>query len=161
MQDYSTTAKTERVMLREQWESYVRDFADWKFFITLTFRDVVTRDQSEHLWRFLVQVMNQELYGNHYVRIVGHSYFSYVVGHEHQKRGALHLHALVDQRVHFSLIHSVWNKVAGYAWVEPVTDLARAVAYVSKYVVKDGDLIVWQQRRFKAPSFQPLWFLGK
>jgi hypothetical protein len=160
MADYSTS-QTERVMLREQWEKWIREFSDWQFFVTLTFREIVTRDQAEHLFRFLVQVMNQELYGNHYMRIVGHSYFSYVAGFEHQKRGALHMHILVDQKIHFELVHSIWQKVAGYAWIEPVNDLARAVSYVSKYVVKDGDLTVWKQRKFKEPSFQPMWFQNR
>jgi len=156
MSDYSI--HPEKTMLREQWESYIRGFADWKLFLTLTFRDIVTRDQAEHLFRFLIQVMNQDLYGNHYTRIVGHSYFSYVAGFENQKRGALHIHVLVDQRVHFDLVHSIWQKVAGYAWIEPVRDLSRAVSYVSKYVVKGGDLQVWKQCNFKDPSFCPMWF---
>src|SRR5215216_2946435 len=154
MLDYSTPS-TDRLLLRDQWETWIRGFADWKIFLTLTFRDEVTRDQAEHLFRFLVQVMNQELYGNHYVRIVGHSYFSYVAGFEHQKRGALHMHVLVDQPIKFQLVHSIWQTVAGYAWIEPVKDLDRAVAYVSKYVVKDGDLVVWKQKKFKLPSFVP------
>lgn len=147
-----------KLELCEGWVQYTRDFAPWKFFITLTFRDYVTRDQAEHLWRFMVQVMNQDLYGNHYCRIVGHSYFSYVAGFEYQKRGALHMHVLVDQPIHFSLVHSIWNKCAGWAWIEPIKDLDRAVSYVSKYVVKDGELMVWKQRKFKRPSFEPFWF---
>jgi len=144
--------------LREGWETFVRDFACWRSFLTLTFRDIVTRDQSEHLFRFLVQVLNQELYGNHYMRIVGHSYFSYVVGFEYQKRGALHLHAMVDKPIHFEFVHSIWNKVAGFAWIEPACDLDRLVPYISKYVVKDGDLWVWKQEHFKMPAFVPMWF---
>lgn len=150
----------EKLELSSCWATYTKDFAPWKSFLTLTFREIVTRDQAEHMWRFLVQVMNQELYGNHYVRIVGHSYFSYVAGFEYQKRGALHMHVLVDQPIHFSFVHSIWNKMAGWAWIEPVTDLEKAVNYVSKYVVKDGELVVWKQRNFKLPSFVPLWFSG-
>lgn len=160
MQNY-LVGQTSNEELRESWEGYIRGFADWKHFVTLTFREVATRDQSEHLFRFLVQVMNQELYGNHYTRIVGHSYFSYVVGFEYQKRGALHMHALVDRPIHFSLVHSIWKKVAGFAWIEPVEDVNRAVSYLSKYVAKDGDLLVWKQHKSKIPSFQPLWYLGK
>jgi hypothetical protein len=71
------------------------------------------------------------------------------------------MHILVDQKIHFELVHAIWQKVAGYAWIEPVTDLGRAVSYVSKYVVKDGDLTVWKQRNFKQPSFQPMWFQNR
>jgi hypothetical protein len=162
MHDYSTS-KTERIMLREEWEEWIRDFSDWKYFITLTFgtEGIVTRDQAENSFRFLVQVLNQDLYRNHYMRIVGHSYFSYVVGFEHQKRGTLHMHVLVDQPIKFSLVHSIWQKIAGWAWIVPVTDLNKAVSYISKYVAKEGDLVVWKQRNFKLPSFVPMWFSGK
>jgi hypothetical protein len=156
--DVVSASTTDKQLLCKQWETYVRGFADWKLFATLTFRDFVTRDQSEHMFRMMVQILNQDLYGNHYMRIVGHSYFSYVVGYEYQKRGALHLHALIDQRVNFDLLHPIWNKMAGWCWVEPVTDLQKVVSYISKYVVKDGDLWVWKQHKFKMPSFVPMWF---
>ncbi|HEY9758887.1 MAG TPA: hypothetical protein V6C97_27205 [Oculatellaceae cyanobacterium] len=143
-------------VLRDEWVSYVKGFSDWRLFVTLTFRDIVTRDQCEHLFGFLVQVLNRDLYGNHYTRIVHHSYFSYCVGFEYQVRGALHMHVLVDQPLHLTLLHSVWQNVAGFAWVDPAND--RAVKYVSKYVTKGGDLAVWKQSNFKMPAFVPLWF---
>lgn len=150
-------------LLHEQWFLFVRDFAPWKSFITLTFKDIVTRDQSEHAFRFLVQYLNQKLYGNHYTRIVGHCYFSYVVGFEYQKRGALHMHVLVDKPVDFSAIHSLWCGLDkskprfGFAWIQPVNDLVGMARYMVKYVVKDGDLWMWKQKKFKLPAFVPMW----
>ena len=155
MDDYKP--KTE---LHLTWENYILGLAPWKNFVTLTFREFVTRDQAEHMFRFLLQVLNRDLFGNHYTRIVGHHYSSYVVGFETQKRGALHMHVLFDRPVNFTLLHAVWNKMAGFAWIEPVSDPARAVAYVSKYIVKGGDLVVYRPVKVKEPVFQPLWYSG-
>ena len=154
--DVGSASTIEKDLLREQWETYVRNFSNWKLFATFTFRDFQTRDQAEHLFRLMVQILNHDLYGNHYMRIQGHSYFSYVVGYEYQKRGALHLHALIDQRINFELLHPIWNKIAGWCWVVPFVD--KHVPYISKYITKDGDLWVWKQNNFKMPSFVPMWF---
>ena len=156
MQDYSTG----KIELREGWEKWVRGFAQWQSFVTLTFRDIVTRDQSENQFRFLIQVLNRDLFGNHYTRIVGHSYFAYAAGWEHQKRGALHLHVLVDRRINYDLVHAVWGKMSGFAWIEPVVDLEPVVGYLSKYVSKGGELSLYKPAKVKEPAFRPLWYMG-
>jgi hypothetical protein len=69
------------------------------------------------------------------------------------------MHVLFDQPVNYEKIHQVWNKMSGFAWIEPVRDLERAVAYVAKYVTKDGDLVVYRPAKVKQPAFQPLWYL--
>lgn len=155
MSDY-----TSKFELRDAWRDYIKGFASWRSFVTLTFRDFVTRDQAEHQFSFLLQVLNRDLFGNHYTRIVGHNYCSYVAGFENQKRGALHMHVLFDRPVNYELIHTIWNKMSGFAWIEPVNDLDKAVAYVSKYVTKQGDLMVYKPVKVKEPAFQPLWYSG-
>ena len=159
MSDYST-GTTHQIELREGWETWVKSFAQWKHFVTLTFRDIVTRDQSENQFRFLIQVLNRDLFGNHYTRTVGHSYFAYAAGWEHQKRGALHIHALIDRPINFNVIHAVWNKMAGFAWIEPVTDIDGVSGYLSKYVTKGGELSLYKPEKVKEPPFQPFWYTG-
>ena len=154
----SEIVASSKLELCENWQSYLRDFANWKWFLTLTTRDILTRDQIEHLWFYLVRVMNSDLFGHHYTRIVGHSYFSYCVGFEYQQRGALHLHALVDQNINLNLVHAVWKKMAGFAWVRPVDDLGRAVDYLAKYVSKGGDLSLYRCPVVKQPPFTPYWY---
>lgn len=142
------------------WAGYVASVADWQVFLTLTWANVVERERVIFNWRQLVQVLNRDLYGNHYVRTVGHSYFSYVYALEAQRRGALHLHALVDQRLNFNLVHSWWNAVAGFAWARPIEDAEarnRTVFYVTKYVTKGGDIQVYKAGPWKEPKFRPLW----
>ena len=146
--------------LAESWKAYVRGFAQWQNFVTLTFRDIVTRDQAEHQFRYLIQVLNRDLFGKHYTRIVGHCYCSYVVGFESQKRGALHMHVLFDKPINFNLVHVVWNKMAGFAWIKPVDDVEAVSAYVAKYVSKGGDLSLYKPLQVKEPRFQPFWYTG-
>ena len=155
MADY--TAKT---TIREGWEGYIRELATWQSFVTLTFRDIVAVERLEFNWRYLVQRLNSNLFGNHYTRIVGHSYFAYAMGIEAQKRGALHAHALVDRRINFELVHSLWGAMAGFAFIKPVDDQDTAISYLSKYVTKGGEIAVYKPVKVKEPAFKPLWYLG-
>lgn len=155
MSDYSS-----KQTIREGWEGYVKELATWQSFVTLTFRDVVAVERVEFSWRFLVQRLNAELFGNNYTRIVGHSYFAYAMGIEAQKRGALHAHVLVDRRIHFEKVHSLWNALAGFAYIKPVDDQDAAISYLSKYVTKGGEIAVYKPAKVKEPAFKPLWYLG-
>ena len=157
MTDYTSTSKIELV---EGWVNFVAGFTDWKSFITLTSRDIVTRDQIEHKFRWLVRRLNSGLFGNNYTRIVGHSYFSYALGLEYQKRDVLHAHVLVDRKVNFEAIHQIWNSLSGFAYIVPVVDAVGAAGYLSKYVSKGGDLSLYRAVKVKEPVFKPMWYIG-
>jgi hypothetical protein len=111
--------------------------------------------------RSLVQILNRDLYGNHYYRFVHHSYFSYVMGMEYTKNGVNHLHMLVDMPIHFDLVHRVWNHMSGFAYIKPITDNKGAADYVCKYVVKGQELTFWKQadKVLPRPAFCPMWYL--
>ena len=155
MDDYTSTSRVELV---EGWQQYVTSFADWKSFITLTSDKINTRDQFEHKFRYLVRILNRDLFGNNYTRIVGHSYFSYALGLEWQKRGAVHFHVLVDRVVHFDAIHRAWQSMAGWAYIKPVHDAEGVAGYISKYVAKGADLELYKAAKVKEPSFKPEWY---
>jgi hypothetical protein len=98
---------------------------------------------------FLVMKVNRALFGNNYRR-KGEG-MSYVMGVEPQLRGVVHIHAVWDQaRVPYDLIHKVWNRISGYAWVEPVTSHCGVADYVSKYAVKGGLVSTYVARQLKA-----------
>jgi len=161
--DNSNIGLFQKSALREGWEKWIRDFAPWSSFVTLTFKDFQTRDQAEHAFRFLLRVLNTDLFGRHYTRVVGHHYSAYVVGFEKQTRGALHMHVLFDRPINYSLVHAIWcgdNKKPrfGFAWIKPVDDLDVIASYMAKYVVKDGDLLVYKPDQVKSPAFAPYWF---
>lgn len=143
--------------LFQEWSSFLSAQADWKLFLTVTFRDFHSREMVTKKIRSLVQILNRDLFGNHYTRIVGHSYFAYAYALENQKRGALHVHWLVDRPVRFELIHSVMKIWDGHCQGVVVSDMSQ-VSYVAKYVTKGGDVEVYKPRVYKNPSFVPMWF---
>lgn len=145
------------------WASYIEGFADWSSFWTLTFRDrdnshQVQRTEAEFLFTRLIQILNTDLFGNHYTQKVGHCYFSYCVGYEHGKQGHLHIHVLADRRVNFALLHRVWRSMAGGTTIKVVHDKIGAARYLAKYVGKGGDVNVYRPKRVKSPAFEPSWF---
>jgi len=153
----AASARRELISAYADWMAV---FAPWKSFVTLTVSNAhsCSKDGLHRRWRSLVQILNRDLYGNHYTRIVGHCYFSYVIGFEFTKSGAVHLHALVDKPINFELVHRVWNKMSGFAYIEPVYDLPGIAGYMCKYIVKHGDLIFHRPVKSPLPSFVPLWF---
>lgn len=150
-------------MFSTVWAEYLQSLTQWTGFWTLTFSDAdrthdVTRDQSEFLWRRLVQSLNRDLYGKHYTRIVGHSYFSYALAFEYQTRGAIHMHALVDRVTNWERANAIWRHMAGIIKIKPVDDGLKAAKYLCKYVSKGGDIKLYIAKNDKPPSFKPMWF---
>lgn len=152
--------KVVRQGLPEVWSQYVYDFADWQSFITLTFEKELSRDTVYNYWRSLVQQLNKDLFGNHYTRIVGHCYFPYVLCFEKQERGAYHLHALTGGRLNYKMIHDFWNHVAGFAWITTARDKKAVSIYCTKYVIKEGDLVLYRPLKTKQPAFTPFWYMS-
>jgi hypothetical protein len=136
--------------------------AEWTTFITLTFKDVKPPDQAYKCWTLLVRVLNQRAFGSHYTEKVGHSYFNYIVGIESTKsRDVVHFHVLIDKPVDYKLVHSWWNKVAGFAWIERIKDKDKALHYVTKYCLKAGEDNVrfFLKSKGKTPDPLPGWWI--
>lgn len=170
MKDCSTYRAWNSENLSQVWTEYVSDFADWKTFLTLTFEQSdrthdVTQTEAQFNFRRLVQVLNTDLYGHHYTRIVGHSYFAYALAFEPHKSGLLHLHALLDNRTNWSLIMRYWQGDKrpfhfGIANISRVSDIGQSAKYICKYVTKGGELVLYKPKKLKEPKFSPLWYLG-
>jgi hypothetical protein len=161
---YSSTPET----LSQVWGSYVENFAKWQTFLTLTFEQAdrtheVTPTEAQFNFRRLVQVLNTDLYGHHYTRIVGHSYFAYALAFEPHKSGLLHMHALMDNRTNWSLIMRYWQGDKrpfhfGIANISKVNDAKQSAKYLCKYITKGGDVILYKPEKVKEPKFKPAWF---
>lgn len=154
-----------RFELTKDWGLWLSEVSDWKSFYTLTFdqsdrHHPVTRTEAEYKFRRLIQSLNTDLFGNHYTRIVGHSYFGYALAIEKHKSGLLHMHALIDEPTNWTLAISIWNKIAGYLKIVPVENKEGACRYVSKYVAKDGEVLIHLPKKRKSPSFRPMWYLA-
>jgi hypothetical protein len=121
---------------RSQYTKWLVELAEWKSFVTLTFREDRTFDVAKRMFDKLVRELNKDLLGKHYVRYAGRSYFSFVVAAEFQLRGVIHFHFIADQPLHFALIHSLWYQWAGFAHTASIRKVESAVRYTVKYLVK-------------------------
>jgi len=149
---------SDRIDLKNSYVDFVMSLAPWKSFLTLTFKDPVGGDVAMAKFKSLVSLLNRRLYGKSYTRKVGHSYFSYCQGIENQRRDVVHFHVLVDKPIDFQLIHTWWNAVAGFAWITPIEDFAAVVSYVTKYVVKDGEVFLFKNKKTALPVLRPIWW---
>jgi hypothetical protein len=130
----------------------------WSIFITLTFRDEKPPDVAKALLRRLIRTLNQDVFGKHYVKKVGHSYFSYIYAIEYQRRDVVHFHVLIDRPVNFDRIHILWNSWAGFAWTEIVKDPIDVIDYVCKYICKGGEVYPYIAKKEFSPDVLPYWW---
>jgi hypothetical protein len=132
---------------------------DWSTILHLTFRDDVTESFATKTFKGLIRQLNRETFGNHYTRIVKHSYFSYVHMLERQIRGAIHIHALMDRRVHQTQIRDLWFLWVGIAEVQTIRNKMAAVKYVLKGIKTGADLEIPFLSKIKAdPPILPVWW---
>jgi len=150
-----------RKLVANSQAEWLYKLADWKIYFTLTFRDPRPGDVCDRFYRRLVQFLNRDAFGNRYVRKVGHSYFSYVLATEYQKRDVIHFHGLTDKPINFDLLHTYWNRVAGFAWVQPIRSVDDVTHYCSKYCVKGGQVNIYLADKSRTPmigSYPPMWW---
>jgi len=138
---------------------------DWSHFITLTFKDDVSIEYALKEFKNLIRILNSDLLGSHYTRIVGHSYFSYVCGVEYQTRGTPHFHFVLDKPFNFNLMHKYWFIKNGYLKVEKIysfKESEQCINYSLKYSVKESEVIVFLQKNHTfVPFNQPVWWIEK
>lgn len=136
----------------------IDDWVDWLHemgfvpdsHLTLTWRDSGPTTSTSALWWWgkLVAALNVAMFNRQYTHVVGHSYFSYVVGVEWQQRGAIHLHVVVDAPVSYATVHEWWGTRCGFAWIRGEVDYSQ-VRYVLKYALKGGNLDIEHQAYFR------------
>src|SRR5882724_4009699 len=129
----------ERQALRDAWIALLGRW-QWEWFCTFTFRDLVHPEAADKRFRVLISQANRVLYGTMwYKRRQG---LRWVRALEFQKRDVIHYHALLagveDLRRLFWMDR--WHELAGYARIEPIESAAAVSRYVSKYVVKGGEI---------------------
>lgn len=133
---------------REAWADWL-SHEPWDVFVTLTDPGLSHPEHMAKRFRYFENSINRTLYGNKF-RKKGLG-IETVVGLERQARGSVHAHGLVrlpdhDARnpQHFSLRY--WQKFAtdlgGWARLDVPRNSTDVVAYVTKYVCKEGDLIL-------------------
>jgi hypothetical protein len=143
------------------YQDWLSNMCDWKVFVTLTFRDYKTPDVARALFRWWVKKNNEYAFGKRYSKKVGHSYFSYIMGLEYQKRDVVHFHVLIDSPINYSLTHELWGDRCGFAWIDgEIKQKCDVVKYVCKYVLKGGDIDIYKKKGNFYPDPQPNWWKG-
>jgi hypothetical protein len=129
----------DRGALRDAWIALLGRWM-WDWFCTFTFRDLVHPEAADKRFRVLVSQANRVLYGHRWHK-KGEG-IRWVRALEYQKRDVIHYHALLAgvQDLRRLTWMDRWHELAGYARIEPIESTAAVARYVSKYVVKGGEI---------------------
>lgn len=134
--------------LHDAWAEWL-GHRPWDLFLTLTSERRTHPEALHKRFRYCCHKIADEMYGKHWER--RGAGVEYVCGMERHKSGWPHSHALlrlanvdINDAGHFSLAY--WQKfiteTGGYAWLQRPTSQSDVVAYTTKYVLKEGDLIL-------------------
>ena len=136
--------KSETQLLRDAWAEFLSAYT-FQWFATLTFETNVHPEAALKRWRFYTNQLNRALYGRRWQK-KEHGGVYWILGIERQKRGVIHFHALMGAVNDLNEIASrlacmdYWNELAGFARIEAIRSNEAALRYVTKYVVKGGDI---------------------
>lgn len=125
----------------------------WQWFLTLTFRPQyrdarggIHPEKADKAFRLLVSCINRECYGKNWHRRP-HGGVVWARGQEFHKSGRIHFHAVaaaptadlnaLTRRLDWM---DWWYREFGIARIERPSDQEDVARYVSKYVVKDGEI---------------------
>ena len=136
--------KSQEQLLRDAWANFLSAYK-FQWFATLTFETNVHPEAALKRWRFFTNQLNRALYGRRWQK-KEHGGIYWILGIEYQKRGVIHFHALMGAINDLNEIASrlswmdYWNELAGFARIEAIRSNEAALRYVTKYVVKGGDI---------------------
>lgn len=135
--------KVGREILQNEYSEWIREIANWQLFLTLTFRHPIGEERALGVLYAFIHGLNKKTFGKRYRRKVGRSYFSFVHAIEYQKRDVIHFHALIDKRIPIRFARALWEKWAGFIYIEKIKNKRDVTSYVSKYVLKGGQISVY------------------
>lgn len=136
-----------RAQAREEWTRWLAQ-RPWDLFLTLTSEHRSHPEAMHKRFRYVVHKVSDDVYGRAVTRRA--SPIEWVNGIERHKSGWPHSHALLrlpdvdlsNPRV-FSLAH--WQEwicgTGGWCWLSRPLSSEDVTGYVTKYVVKEGDLV--------------------
>jgi len=133
--------------LAQAWRKFIGRFP-MQWFCTLTFTEDVHPERAAKLFRLFIRRLNRELYGGHFERRGVEGVF-WVLAWEYQKRGVLHFHALLGdvedlntraRRLYWMDQWKGFGPPSGIARIEAIDSQDAVRSYVTKYVVKGGQI---------------------
>lgn len=135
----------------EAWREFIAGFGvQWQWFCTFTFTESVHPERAAKLFRLWIRRLNRALYGAHFER-KGRAGVYWVLAWEYQRRGVVHFHVLVGdvedlnvraRRLDWMDVWHGFGPPAGFARIEAVENQSAVRNYVTKYVVKGGEIDV-------------------
>jgi len=136
--------------LQEAWVEFIECFEPYHWYVTLTFKNAVTNTRANKQFHRYMRRINEALFGKRF-RDKGLG-VPYVNARERQFRGTPHFHTLIGGDVwklrRLSYM-DLWDKgegrkfnANGYARIWPYDKEQGAKVYVSKYIVKGGEIDV-------------------
>jgi len=129
------------------WREFIARFP-MQWFCTFTFTEDVHPERAGKLFRLFIRKLNRQLYGAHFERRGREGVF-WVLAWEYQQRGVLHFHALLGdvedlnaraRRLSWMDAWHGFGPPAGFARIEAIESQDAVRAYVTKYVVKGGQV---------------------
>jgi hypothetical protein len=133
--------QNEREKLVEAWSALLSQWT-WCWFCTFTFRDEVHPEAADKRFRVFISKLNRSLYGPRWFK--KNKSVQWVRALEWQRRGVTHYHALiagVGNARRLSWMDE-WNRLAGFAKIEPIKSQVAVNRYCSKYITKGGEIDV-------------------
>jgi hypothetical protein len=134
----------DRQALRDAWAEFLAPIP-FQWFATLTFETNVHPEAALKRYRRFTNELNRSLYGRRWEKRPNAG-IHWIAATERQKRGVVHLHALMGDPNNLNLIArrltwmDRWDEMAGFARIEAIHRDDAALRYVTKYVIKDGDI---------------------
>lgn len=131
--------------LEAAWVSFLSKW-QWDWFVTMTFRgDPPHPERADAQWRFWCSRLSRSIYGANWHRAARRGRgIHWVRATEHQRRGAIHFHALIGanrldeaRRLYWM---DQWWKLAGYSRILPPRSAEAVASYCAKYVTKEGQI---------------------
>lgn len=156
----TVTINANPASLRSVWADWVGQ-QPWDLFVTLTSEKQTHPEAMLKRFRYCMHTASDHVYGKNWAR--RGTGLQWLCGLERTKQGWPHSHAVVrfplvdirgpEGKAIFDL--GYWQKKfsdGGFAWLELPRSQTAVVAYVSKYVCKDGDLQWSDNCQFALPE---------
>jgi hypothetical protein len=136
---YPTVDPPSTLTLRDAWIALLSRW-QWEWFATFTFRDMVHPEAADKRFRLLISQANRVLYGPRWYK--RNNGIRWCRALEYQKRDVIHYHALLSNILDLRRLFWMdrWNELAGYARIEHISSIHAVYRYVSKYVIKGGEI---------------------
>lgn len=143
--------------LLNEYADYLRSLEPYSWFCTLTFSESVAPEQADRCLARWARRLNERILGRRYRRrkIPG---ISWIRALERQKRGVLHIHALMEHpglsEIPLKFACDLWSgicKKSGTSKIEKYDPKRGACGYIGKDIFNDGDIcfsepITWMRR---------------